>query len=492
MAALVKVQAKIKVDNTGALLNIPVLLTEHGVFEPLLDYIVSQSNNRSPPWMDRVVFSCQLLLEYMEVNRDLFSDPKLLFQYFVQRLSNGTMDENGNDPSGLFWLPRKVSNVNQLISALNGLTDWLVIHHETIALNPFNEASSHQARLNYAAWHKRNQHNFLGHIRPQGLPDLMRKARKVRGKKDVIKVDGDAISFPEQLFQSFFVRGVGGAKDHRVAIRDQLILLLMHGAGVRESDALHLWVDDVFEDPINDNNSVIVRLYHPEDGKAPNKWIGRKRQSTRAAYLAEKFHLPPRNKLTGTSRVGWKTRIVDHSDNYIQLHWFPSYYGEIFALLWRQYLLYLLPLERSHPYAFVSFSRERMGHSLTLNAFNQSYKAALARIDQVVSKSEGRTPHSHRHAYGRRMSNAGIDVRIIKKALHHSSLLSQAVYTQPGVRDVTLAFEQATQKLAGQHDTLFREEVELSWKTIMEQGFDNIDPDGLFSGRFPKFRTPST
>ncbi|MBF4232966.1 site-specific integrase, partial [Vibrio anguillarum] len=132
--------------------------------------------------------------------------------------------------------------------------------------------------------------NFLGHIKKNALPELLKRVRKVRGKKDVIKVDGDAISFPEQLFKPFFIDGIGSARDSRVAIRDQLILLLMHGAGVRESDALHLWVDDVFLDPIN-CDSVIVRLYHPEDGKAPNHWVGRKRQSTRSAYLAEKYHL---------------------------------------------------------------------------------------------------------------------------------------------------------------------------------------------------------
>ena len=487
MVALVKAQAKIKVDNTGALLNVPVLLTDQGVFDPLLDYLISESHHRSLPWMNRVVFSCQLLLEYMEVNKGLFSEPSLLFLNFVQRLSHGTIDTQGYDPSGLFWLPRKASNVNQIISALNGLTDWLAINQNTTLLNPFTEATSHQERLNYAAWHKRNQYNFLGHIKPQGLSETMRKARKIRGKKDVIKTDGDAISFPEQLFKPLFIDGFGKAKDPRVALRDQLILLLMHGSGARESDALHLWVDDVFEDPTN-SNSVIVRLYHPEEGKAPHRWIGRKRQTTRSAYLAEKYNLLPRNKLTGTARVGWKTRIVDHSDNYIQMHWFPAYLGELFAVLWRQYLLYLLPIERQHPYAFISFSKAKIGNPFTLNAFNQSYKAALARINRIVSKPEGLTPHGHRHVYGRRMSNAGINVKIIQKALHHASLHSQTVYTQPGIRDVSVALEQATQKLDGQHHSLFREDVELSWKTIMEHGFDDIDPDGLFTGRYPKFK----
>lgn len=487
VGAIVKTLAQIKVDNSGLMLEVPVLLTTQGVFEPLLDYIVSKSHLHSLPWMNRVVFSCQLLLEYMEANRGLFSEPSKLFQSFVQRLSSGTIGKDGRDPSALYWLPRSVSNVNQLLSALNGLTDWLTLNQGNQSLNPFEQATSHQERLNYAAWFKRNQYNFLGHLKGNALPEMMKKVRKVRGKKDVLKVDGDAISFPEQLLKPFFIDGIGSARDVRVALRDQLIVLLMHGAGVRESDALHLWVSDVFNDPEN-ANSVTIRLYHPEDGKAPNNWIGRKKQTTRAAYLAEQYHLIPRNKLTGTARVGWKTKVVDHDDNFIHLHWFPTYYGELFAYLWKQYLLYLLPLERNHPYAFVSFSKGVTGQALTLNAFNQSYKAAMARTGFPVSKSQGRTPHAHRHAYGRRLSNAKVDPQIIKKALHHASIMSQSVYTQPGIRDVSIACDKAMQQLESHEYAAFRNDVELSWAEVMESGFKDIDPDGLFSGKYPKFR----
>lgn len=487
MGQIVKVIAQVKIDNSGLNMEVPVLLTEQGAFEPLLDYVISKSHLNSLPWMNRVVFACQLLLEYMEANVGLFSDSSKLFQSFVQRLSSGTISKDGYDPSLLYWLPRSVSNVNQLLSALNGLTDWLVEQKNTESLNPLERASTHQERLSYAAWYKKNQHNFLGHLKNNALPETLKQVRKVRGKKDVIKVDGDAISFPENLFKRFFIEGVGSARDPRVALRDQLILLLMHGAGVRESDALHLWVHDVFHDPQNPE-SVIVRLYHPEDGKAPENWKGRKRQSTRAAYLAEKYNLSPRNKLTGTARVGWKSRVVDDDDNYLHLHWFPSYYGELFSFLWKQYLLCLLPLERRHPYAFVSFAKSSIGNSLTLNAYNQSYKSSMARIGFDVSKPEGRSPHAHRHAYGRRLSNAKVDPLIIKKALHHSSLNSQSVYTQPGVRDVTIACEQAAEQLDRQEHVVFRNDVELSWGSIMETGFEDIDPDSLFSGKYPKFR----
>ena len=179
MAAIVKVQAQVKTDNSGLMLELPVLLAEHGVFEPLLDYIVSQSHIKSLPWMNRVVFSCQLLLEYMEADGDLFSSPSLLFQTFVQRLSLGTIGKDGKDPSSLYWLPHSASNVNQLLSALNGLTDWLTKkEHSTQSLNTFEQASSHQERLNYAAWIKRNQYNFLGHIKSNPLPEVVSKYGK--------------------------------------------------------------------------------------------------------------------------------------------------------------------------------------------------------------------------------------------------------------------------------------------------------------------------
>ncbi|MCG9771091.1 hypothetical protein L1D59_21060 [Pseudoalteromonas piscicida] len=41
---LVKVLAQVKTDNSGLLIEVPVLLSEYGVFDPLLDYVISQSH----------------------------------------------------------------------------------------------------------------------------------------------------------------------------------------------------------------------------------------------------------------------------------------------------------------------------------------------------------------------------------------------------------------------------------------------------------------
>ena len=484
MVGIVRVNAKVKIDNSSQFLSTPVLLTEQGIIEPLLDYLISHDTDRSLSWKNRVVFACQLLLEYMSANQNLFQAPDLLFSHFVHRLQAGTINETGEDESELYWLPRRISNVNQLLSALNQFTDWLSIHRGSEPLNPLIEATNYQQQLNYAAWHKRNQHQFLGHLKSNKQSYLMKQTRKIRGKRDVIQIDSDAISFSENLFPKFLLCGLGNAKDSRVALRDQLILLLMHGAGVRESDALHLWVHDVLIDNMDENNA-LVRLYHPEDGRAPDNWKGRNKQHTRSAYLQELYGLKPRNRLVGTKRVGWKTKIVDHQDNYIHLHWFPAFYGVLFKKLWLRYLNCLLPIERNHPYAFISFSRNEMGQPLTLNAFNQGYKAGLVRIGLVSSKSQGRSPHAHRHAYGRRLTKAKLDPILIKKALHHSSLNSQLVYTTPGIQDVTDALN-AIESINSTGEKTNAESE--NWSELLKEAFEDIDPEGLFSGKFPRFR----
>jgi len=414
MVIPVKVRAKVVTDNTGIQYEHPVLLTENRVLNPLLDYILAYRHNRSASWAERVVHATYLFILFMEANQDCFNDPQLLFESFAQRLFSGTINDEGLDPSGLFWLPSTTKTANGLINSLTGLTDFLADKQGKQATNPWRTASSYEQRLNYAAWFRRNQHDFLGHIKNKTINETIKCARNIRGRRAVVSIHDDVIAFPENLFERFYRDGVGGAKDERVAIRNQLILLMMHFAGCRESDALHLWIEDVFVDPLKPEN-VIVRIFHPEEGRAPNNWHGRNGTTNRAAYLREKYSITPRNRLAGTQRVGWKNRIVDHKDNYIQLHWFPQQAGVLFGKLWRIYIRYLAAIDRHHPYAFVSFDNGNSGKPLTINAFNDAYEKALFRIGESPSKIEGRSPHAHRHAIGRRLDRAGVHPRIIRK-----------------------------------------------------------------------------
>lgn len=297
----------------------------------------------------------------------------------------------------------------------------------------------------------------------------------------------DAIAFPEQLFERFFRDGLGGAGDRRVVVRNQLIVLMMHFASCRESDALHLWVQDVLVDPENPDG-VLIHLYHPEDGKAPDDWKGRNGQTNRAAYLRERYALTPRNRLRSSQHVGWKYKVIDHKDNYIRLYWFPLEAGVLFAKLWREYVHYLACIDRHHPYAFVSFEPRHLGRPLTLNAFNDAYSKALLRIGETPAKAEGKSPHGHRHSMGRRMENAGVPNLVIQKVMHHRSIASQARYTMPGIRRVTqsLIAAQALLELRSAEDATPLPVPD--WEALLRHGFEDIDPDGLFSGPNPKLK----
>jgi len=133
----------------------------------------------------------------------------------------------------------------------------------------------------------------------------------------------------------------------------------------------------------------------------------------------------------------------------------------------------------------VSFHREHIGNPYTLNAFHDNYRKGLKRIGLKPCKSDGLSPHSHRHSYGRRLRRAGISEIVIKKCLHHSALESQLVYTTPTVKEVTTSLNAATQRLLTPTEPV--EQISTpSWVVLTERGFNDIDPNGLFTGKHPK------
>ncbi|WP_449117077.1 gamma-mobile-trio recombinase GmtY [Pseudomonas viridiflava] len=483
----VEISAKVVIDDSGIQSEVPVLLASGGVVFPLLKYILNHQHDRSLSWQRMVLRAARLLIDYMSVNESSFADPKSLFQGFATRLYTGTIGDDGADPSGLYWSPASRALAGRHIVALRGLTDYLAEECCASHLNPLVSASTHDQRLMYAAWYRRTHHDFLGHIRDKAANATAMFARNVRGAQRLSRVDDDAIAFPERLFESLFLDGFGSAKDRRCVVRDQLILLMMHGGSLRESEPMHLWVQDVHTNSSRDG-SALVRMYHPEDGKAPDGWKSRTGKSNRSAYLREVYALTPRTKLSGTQHVGWKSRVVDHLDNFMQIHWFPTEFGSLFLQLWREHLFYLASVERHHPYAFVSYEKSVLGEPYKLGAFNENYANALARIGYTTSKVEGLSPHGHRHAYGRRMRRAGLDPMTIKKAMHHSSLESQVPYTSLGLADVTVALDAARLRVETGDGAENITPSFSNWNDILKNGFEDIDPRGYMSGHYPKLR----
>lgn len=465
----VQVKLKVITDNSGDRYHIPALLTDNGIYIPLVDYLLQKLHVRSKSWCFKAVFSIRIFMQYVSVNLDCFENSHTLLQNFSQRLRSGTISEDGEDPSSLFWLPRRTSNVNVILSHISGFSDWLAESQGINAINPrTDKLDTLERRMAFAAWYNKNQSQFLGHLQTEKRAALAQ--RQLIQHRQLVNAHNNAISFDENLFQRFFRDGMGNRTDARAAIRDCLIILLMHGAGVRISEAMNLWLSDVYQDP-KEERTVSVKLYHPEHGRAPDGWKSPSGETHRAAYLKYKYNLLPRNRHYDSAFLGWKGVVVENKDNYIQLHWHPAFYGYLFKELWVTYLRHLFNTPRKHPYAFVSFNRSNLGEPYTINAFNDNYRAAIKRIGLEPSKQDGLSPHAHRHAYARRLADNNIEPLFIKSALHHSDITSQNVYTSPRVQQVSNLLSEASKDLEQENK---EHDINDNWKSILKSGlFDN-------------------
>ncbi len=157
------IRGKVHRDNTGVVTEIPIIVTEHGPLQPLVDYLLAHVHVRSHAWMLKVTQAVGLLIDYMAANHDCFDDPKDLFEAFVQRLYTGTVGKDGTDPSGLYWQGRNPAVVRPLVQGISAFSDWMARTQGTRPLNPWRQATRCEEMLAWAAWHQKRDRAFLAH-----------------------------------------------------------------------------------------------------------------------------------------------------------------------------------------------------------------------------------------------------------------------------------------------------------------------------------------
>lgn len=306
------VRGRVYTDETGVFYEIPVLLTPNGPLESLADYLVANWDIRSPQWMLKVVQSVRFFLEYLDANPNAI-DGRETFQNFRQRLLTGSIDyAAGSDPSGLWWKPRGPKVTNRIICNLTDFFTWWCDRNPgTINPAAFSKKNSYyDRRVAELAYEYRRNQAFLGHTWSSKHETSRRpsKERATQWHKPLSTEKDTPPAFPEErlmdlLFRGFKIKG-------RFNYRDMLITLLLNGAGFRVSEAFHLYLWDVMEDPAAPG-SALVLIHHPAWGAAPNdsRWVDRSgypRKGNRAEYLAEMFGLPPRDWVLGSHAAGWK------------------------------------------------------------------------------------------------------------------------------------------------------------------------------------------
>lgn len=461
----VQVSSKTYRDNTGRSIDFSTLLVEYNgeiiLFEQLHRYQI-KNRSKSRTWHKKLVQAVRLLLDYMEANQKCYSSTKEFFDTFTESVYSGTISEEGLDPSGLYWLPKRVETANMLLSTLNGLSDWLYEEYGAVQLNPWRKATKYEERLNWMAQINKSHNSFLGHLDDvHEMSETSKLARNAVRRRKPYSSKGDTKAFPENKIHELLWEGFKNTRKNRELDfvdrynwRDIAITILMHGGGLRHSEVFHLWVQDVFPDP-EDPNLAVVRIYHPSEGRAPqdfkNPTTG-KYITDRESYLLLKYGLLPRNMYSAQDKrfAGWKEpRLDNDEDKYMHVYWMSKEWGYIFMYVWKMYMVKRLRngIKDTHPFAFVSHSPKELGEMIPLRTQRESHEKAVKKIDLIVGKNYGTTPHGHRHAYGQRLKNANIDARIKQVAMHHKSIESHKVYTEPTVADVTASLNNATASL---------------------------------------------
>lgn len=449
-----KVRVQYIRDNSGREYDLPALLTQDGILISHLRFLADPDYLRkSESWKSRNIYSIRLLLAYIHANSEVFESAMDVFKSFAIALEYGTVDiDTQTDPSGLYWLPRTAADARALIAHVTAYTDWLSEQKEykQPPMNPLRKATAVEERLNWCAYYQKEANVFLAHVRsPQEAARKHQLIRSIRGPDLPSSSRKLTKRFPEgefpNLLKSGWVRACGTIQSDESSFVDykgRAISILMHYGGLRKSEIFHAYLQDIIID--RKSNDVIVRIYHPVEGRAPEEGY-RNRQD----YLARRYGMKPRNLYPSENSLhaGWKApHLTDGANGYIEVHFFPLESSKEFLY---NFIMYLRcqrvdpAPEDDHPFAFTN----TRGHPESLKNFSRQHKAAVNRIGLDHQKKLGTTEHGHRHAYGYRLVENGIAPHIIQKAMHHKSHESQVVYTQPDSQEVRIAFMEAEKRM---------------------------------------------
>ena len=388
-------------------------------------------------------------IEWLSVRAEEFWPQEargLIYTAFAHDLLFGSY-RDGEDVTGLNWAATSQKNVTRLTRCLVEFSDWLTLRYGNPALNPMQAGATFSDQLMFwRRWNKWKAGALLAHVksRNRAVPQS-EIARRVAtpGRRNTVLQETKA--FPVEhidslLWSGFINPGKQDAAEPWVKfnLRDILITLLCLYGGCRESEPMHLWVDDVFVDP-SDPDMALVLVHEPHDGMANyiDPVTGTKRKTSRADYL-QRFcgGKLPLTMETGRRHSGWKGNLMTHRDrNAFQVFWVDRNAGRVFLTLWRLYLEHVRPLALQTPWAFLTKDAQPLG----AEAFSDSFIAAVRRIGLTPSKWGGTSTQALRHRYGQWLNELGIGEKEGQVAMHHRNVKSQEVYRQLGVAKVAAA-----------------------------------------------------
>lgn len=410
--------------------ELPALLTEKGILISHVKYLAHFSY-KSRSWQERSCYALRLLLTYINATPGISSAIKTL-KSFTEALLTGTIDHNAHDTLNLYWRTRSPRDVNNLLFHVTNYTDFIELTNPegSKVINTFRKATSYEERLNWCAYYQRQSNVFLNHItKKTDAEKKLKQIRSVSGYEESIIDFEYATRFPQEHFESLLYEGFvkNGIADYKA----MAITMLMNYGGLRKSEIFHIYTSDITLNP-SFNKEALVRVYHPEEGASPDPGYKNRRE-----YLVSETNYKPRNQYLHTKRLyaGWKNPVLSSKKGYFEVVFSPPCKAKEFLSVWIQYLKHQRvepPIGSRHPFAFTNTK----GAPETIKNYQRYYRNAVEKIGLECSLSEGTSEHGNRHAYGFRLSEAGLNNFEIQKAMHHKSPLSCAVYTKPTQEEV--------------------------------------------------------
>lgn len=374
----------------------------------------------------------------------------LLYTAFVHDLRFGTYHD-GIDRYGINWLPINDGNLRRLNRCLIEFSDWLCQRHGTTPLNPIQHQASYADQMVFwRQWNKRKSASLLSHTKSRrgiAAEAVIGRRQRLPGRRTVHLAEVRA--FPLDHIDSLLWKGfaLSGQNSEtrpwlRYDLRDILLTLLCLYGGCRESEPMHLWVDDVFVDP-DDPDVALVLIHEPEIGAVDytDPLTGARRRTTRADFLQRHCcGRLPLTQETGRRHAGWKGALLTHRNrNAFRVFWIDRAAGKLFLELWRMYLHHVRPVALQMPWAFLTKDAQPLG----AEGFSDAFNAAVRRIGLAPSKWAGTTTHGLRHRYGQWLNELGIGDKEGQVAMHHLNAKSQEVYRQIGLAQVVSAVSAA-------------------------------------------------
>ena len=392
-------------------------------------------------------------------------EAKNLVPEFLRAKRKGSIDHNGYDPLGLYWKPNhNYHTLKRYVKTIEAFDKWQATFHGATRLYPSEERFMNAYEV-FSDFKRREKFDVLLHLFPS------RRHTKEEFKLEHSRFRVGTKKLPKAFPLDRFIELVEKTPNPR----DQMLWLLQGGGGLRQSETLHLYYEDVLG--IDELGTPRIRLDDPETGEM--EWgeaNGRPRRGTRTEYLRECYrneqfkdteprlcNLAPRTQgRRGRDHVGFKGMTFHEVPqsamlpNGRQIRWHEvTWIDPRFAFrFWRAYqdyvhrYFYQNPVGwPHHPYLFIQLDKDNYGLPMTLAALRKAWHRALKRL-RMEDSALGE--HSLRHMYGYYGASVlRLPLEVLQCALHHANPISTQVYYHLDKHEVKKIILKAVAEQAG-------------------------------------------